>query len=146
VEGIRAAQQAGDDRGVRVAIEPVCRFETYYVNRAMQAFSLAEEVGPGCGIVLDVFHMYLEELDPFEAIEAASTRLINFHVAEHNRLSPGLGVVQWIDFVKVLERVQYEGYVTLEFAAPGVWPASVGSSDPYTVAVRNAAELLRRCT
>jgi len=51
--------------GVRLAIEPINRFETYFINRCDQALALAEAVGPNCGICLDVFHMKIEEANTF---------------------------------------------------------------------------------
>lgn len=146
IEGLRAVQKLGDRQNVRVGIEPVCRFETYYVNRALEALSIAEDVGPNCGVVLDVFHMYLEEHDPLDAIDSMSGRLVNFHVAEHNRLPPGFGVVPWDDVIARLIGAQYDGYLTLEFDAPEAWSASGELEDPYSAAVGKAVQVLRSCT
>lgn len=138
VEGLQAAQEVGDRRGVRIGIEPVCRFETYFVTQADQALTLAEEVGPGCGVVLDVFHMYLEERDPLAAIARASDRLVNFHLAEHNRLAPGCGVVPWPEVLEALRESGYRSYLTLECLLPA--SAALDAGQDATVA---AAALLR---
>ncbi|MBV9776416.1 MAG: sugar phosphate isomerase/epimerase, partial [Acetobacteraceae bacterium] len=61
--------------GVRLALEPLNRFETYFLNRADQAVALAEAVGPHCGVCLDAFHLNIEEADMFAAIRAAKGRL-----------------------------------------------------------------------
>jgi D-psicose/D-tagatose/L-ribulose 3-epimerase len=145
VEGLRVAQGVGDRHGVRIGIEPVCRFETYLVTRAREALDLAEDVGPGCGVVLDVFHMFLGERDPLDAIRAASARLVNFHAAEHNRLPPGCGVVPWEAIAKALEEAGYDSYVTLECIAPSA-SGSMKSDDPHAAAVSTAVQLLRSLT
>ena len=48
---------------MRIGIEPLNRFETYFINRTDQALALAEDVGGNCGVSLDIFHMNIEEAD-----------------------------------------------------------------------------------
>ena len=81
--------------GVKMAIEPLNRYETYFLNRGDQALALAKEVGPECGVCLDLFHMNIEEVDMFAAIRQAGKKLYDVHVAENNRLAPGMGNVDW---------------------------------------------------
>jgi D-psicose/D-tagatose/L-ribulose 3-epimerase len=68
VDGMKEIYDHGLRSGVRIAIEPINRFETYFVNRGAQALALAEAVGPECGVCLDVFHMNIEEADMFATI------------------------------------------------------------------------------
>jgi sugar phosphate isomerase/epimerase len=103
--------------GVKMAIEPINRYETYFVNRGDQALALAKDVGPECGVCLDVFHMVIEEVDMFAAIRKAGKKLYDVHVADNNRLAPGMGNVDWGKLVTTLREVGYEGALTMEAVA-----------------------------
>ena len=101
--------------GVLVGIEPINRFETYFINRGDQALALAEATGPNCGVCLDIFHMNLEEDDPYAAIRRARGRLVGFHVADNNRLAPGMGTLDWPRIVATLKEIGYDGALSVEF-------------------------------
>jgi len=103
--------------GVKMAIEPINRYETYFVNRGDQALALAKDVGPECGVCLDVFHMVIEEVDMFAAIRKAGKKLYDVHVADNNRLAPGMGGVDWGKLVATLREVGYDGALTMEAVA-----------------------------
>ena len=104
--------------GVRIGIEPINRFETYFINRGDQALALAEATGPDCGVCLDIFHMNIEENEPFEVIRRAKDRLVGFHVADNNRMAPGMGTLDWEELVSVLTEVGYDGALSVEFCPP----------------------------
>ena len=80
---------------MRIGLEPLNRFETYFLNRCDQALALADAVGGDCGVALDAFHMNIEESDLLGAIRAAGDRLVDFHVADNNRMPPGHGALDW---------------------------------------------------
>ncbi len=104
--------------GIRPAIEPLNRFETYFINRGEQAMALAEATGPDCGVCLDAFHINIEEADWRQAIRDVGDRLTDFHVAENNRMPPGMGDYDWAEVVSILREVGYDGAMTMEFVAP----------------------------
>ena len=104
--------------GVRMAIEPLNRFETYFINRGAQAMALAEAVGPDCGVCLDAFHINIEEADLYQTIVDCGPRLTDFHVAENNRMPAGHGDYDWAKVVETLKSVGYDGALTAEFVAP----------------------------
>jgi len=104
--------------GVRLAIEPLNRFETYFVNRGAQAMALAEAVGPDCGVCLDAFHINIEEADIYQAITDCAQRLTDFHAADNNRMPAGMGTYDWPRVVRTLRHVGYDGALTAEFVAP----------------------------
>jgi sugar phosphate isomerase/epimerase len=104
--------------GVRIAIEPLNRFETYLFNRAAQALALADAVSPECGVCLDAFHLNIEEEDMYDAIRLAGKRLFDFHVADNNRFAAGLGSLDWPKIVGTLKEIGYDGALTNEFVAP----------------------------
>jgi sugar phosphate isomerase/epimerase len=117
-DGLQEVYELADRVGVRMAIEPLNRFETYFINRADQAVAMANAVGPKCGVCLDAFHMNIEETDLLAAIRATGKQIYDFHVADNNRLAPGQGALNWDAIVKTLEQVGYNGALTAEFVAP----------------------------
>ena len=104
--------------GVKIAVEPLNRFETYFFNRAAQALALADAVSPECGVCLDAYHLNMEEADIHDAIRLAGKRLFDFHVADNNRFAAGLGHLEWPKIVATLREIGYDGALTNEFVAP----------------------------
>jgi sugar phosphate isomerase/epimerase len=117
-DGLKEVYELAERLGVRMAIEPLNRFETYFINRADQALAMADAVGPNCGVCLDAFHLNIEEADLLAAIRLGGTRIHDFHVADNNRLAPGQGALDWTAIVQTLKAVGYSGALTAEFVAP----------------------------
>ncbi|HET6547689.1 MAG TPA: sugar phosphate isomerase/epimerase [Solirubrobacter sp.] len=115
VETITECQAHAESVGVRIGLEPLNRFETYFLNRGEQALALADAVGGNCGVALDAFHMNVEETDLLAAIRAAGDRLVDFHVADNNRMPPGFGALDWDAIVRELQAIGYDGHLTVEF-------------------------------
>ena len=115
VEGLKAVREHANAEGVRVAIEPLNRFETNFVNRHDQALLLAKEVGPDVGVCLDVYHMNQEETDTLQAFRNAGDRLFDVHVADNNRMAVGQGQLPWGDILGTLKDMGYDGSITVEF-------------------------------
>jgi D-psicose/D-tagatose/L-ribulose 3-epimerase len=115
VEGLQACLDHATEHGVRLALEPLNRFESYLINRADQAYALAEAAGEACGVCLDIFHMNIEEADPLGAIRASADRLWHFHVADNNRLAPGDGSIDWGALLGTLADVGYDDWIAVEF-------------------------------
>jgi sugar phosphate isomerase/epimerase len=118
VDATRECFAHAKKKGVRIAIEPLNRFETYLFNRCAQALALADAVSPECGVCLDTFHLNIEEEDMHEAIRLAGRRLFDFHVADNNRFAAGLGHLDWTKIVGTLKEIGYDGALTNEFVAP----------------------------
>jgi sugar phosphate isomerase/epimerase len=118
VEGCKECYEFAKERNIRVGIEPLNRFETYILNRADQAIALAEAVAPDCGVCLDAFHLNIEDADMFASIKKAGKRLVDFHIADNNRMAPGQGALDWKKIVKTLKSIGYDGALTVEFVAP----------------------------
>jgi D-psicose/D-tagatose/L-ribulose 3-epimerase len=115
VKGLKEVAAFASDHGVRPGVEPLNRFETYFINRHDQALRLAEEVGEGMGVVLDAFHINIEEVDPMQAIRNVGDKLIDFHVADNNRKPAGHGKYDWGEVISTLKSVNYQGHLTAEF-------------------------------
>ncbi len=118
IEGIQKVYEYTEAEGLLIGIEPINRFETYFINRGDQALALAEAVGPNCGVCLDTFHMNLEENDLCAAIRRAKGRLVNFHVADNNRMAPGMGKLNWKKITDTLREIDYDAVLSVEFCAP----------------------------
>ncbi|MDR6571076.1 sugar phosphate isomerase/epimerase family protein [Chitinophaga ginsengisegetis] len=117
VNALKEIYDYSEASGIRIGIEPINRFETYFINRADQALALAEATGPNCGICLDTFHMNIEEADMFEAIKKAKGKLAGFHVADNNRMAPGMGNLNWRKIIDTLKEINYNEVLSVEFCA-----------------------------
>jgi sugar phosphate isomerase/epimerase len=117
VEGVKAVYEHAQRAGVRIAIEPLNRFETYLINRTDQALALADAVGPDCGVCLDVFHMNIEEADLHAAFRQAKGRIHDVHLADSNRFALGMGHLDFGAILNTLREVGYDGALSLEFVA-----------------------------
>ena len=138
VESLKEVYEHSQKEGIRIALEPLNRFETNFLNRADQAVLLAEEVGPDCGVCLDTFHLNIEEADMLEAIRNSKERLVDFHVADNNRMACGMGALDWPLIVNSLKEIGYDGALTVEFVAP----LDRTPANPYQDAVAAAEEEL----
>ncbi|MGV3684770.1 MAG: sugar phosphate isomerase/epimerase family protein [Daejeonella sp.] len=118
VDSLKEIYEYSEAAGILLGIEPINRFETYFINRGDQALALAEAVGPNCGVCLDSFHMNIEEDDMYEAIRRAKGKITGFHVADNNRMAPGMGNLDWKKIVATLQEVGYDGVLSVEFCSP----------------------------
>lgn len=118
VEGMKDIYEHAQSAGVTIGIEPINRFETYFINRGAQALALAEAVGPDCGVCLDVFHMNIEEPDMYATITNTGSRIANFHVADNNRMAPSQGDFDWQRILNTLTATGYDGALAVEFCPP----------------------------
>ena len=106
----------GIEGGVRIALEPICRYETTLINNAAQGLDLLERVGAeNMGLLLDTFHMNIEEPVIEESIRACGDRIFHFHVADSNRWYPGAGHLDFKSILGALYATGYRGYVSGEF-------------------------------
>jgi D-psicose/D-tagatose/L-ribulose 3-epimerase len=114
-EGLRAAAEFAKGSGVRFAVEPLNRFETDFCNTARQAMALCTLVDhASVGIMLDTFHMNIEEDDLAQAIRLAGPLLIHFQANENHRGFLGTGHVDWLPICRALAEIDYQGAITLE--------------------------------
>lgn len=118
VDGVKEIYEVAEAKGVRVGLEPLNRFESYLITRAEQALALCDAVGPNLGVVLDAFHINIEEKDLYESIRLVGDKLVDFHVADNNRMPAGYGDYDWTKVVTTLQEIGYEGALTAEFVAP----------------------------
>lgn len=113
VESQRAmADYAGE---VRLAIEPLNRFECYALNLASDAARLVEEVArPNYGYLHDTFHANIEERDPVAALQATLPAVAHFHVSENDRGTPGHGHAAIRPALRALKAAGYDHWISVE--------------------------------
>ena len=116
VQALRELCDTADRYQVRLALEPINRYETALVNDVAAGLALLAEVGAPClGLLLDTFHMNIEEASIEESITRAGARIFHFHVADSNRRPPGAGHLDFRSILIALERTGYTGFVSGEF-------------------------------
>ncbi|PKO05168.1 MAG: hypothetical protein CVU41_13495 [Chloroflexi bacterium HGW-Chloroflexi-3] len=117
-EALRSCSQAAKTLGVRLALEPINRYETSLINYVQQGLDLIKEVREdNFGLLLDTFHMNIEEPSIEESIRACGDRIFHFHVADSNRWHPGAGHLNFESVLKALHVTGYQGFVSGEFLA-----------------------------
>ena len=106
---------------VRLAVEPLNRFETDLVNTVEQGVRLCADVGAdNVGLLLDTFHMNIEEKSLPAAITTAGPRVFHFQASENDRGTPGSGHIAWEEVVAALRGIDYAGSVVVESFLPTV--------------------------
>jgi sugar phosphate isomerase/epimerase len=116
VEAIQECATAAEGTGVRFALEPMNRYETDLIHSAADGLELIERVGKdNFGLLLDTFHMNIEEADIGESIRACGDRIFHFHVADSNRWHPGAGHLDFRALLDDLDSTGYGGFVSGEF-------------------------------
>lgn len=121
VVNLRRVCNMASDHGMAIAIEPLNRFESDMVNTAEDAVRLVNDINhPAARVMLDSFHMSLEERNPEEAIVLAGEKLIHMQVSENYRGIPGTGQTPWPLIRRGLERINYQGIVSIESFTPEV--------------------------
>jgi D-psicose/D-tagatose/L-ribulose 3-epimerase len=119
IDSLKEICAFASERRIRIAVEPLNRFETHFINRVDQALCLAKEVGyANCGIALDSFHQSIEERDLFDSVRRAGDRVFDVHLGENNRLPPGDGNINWTQYVQVLREIGYAGGLAHESMPP----------------------------
>ncbi len=101
--------------GIEIGIEPLNRFETYFLNTTADAVRLCEEIGdPAIGILFDTFHANIEEKSLKAAVWQAAPYLKHLHTCENDRGVPGSGHVAWPEFFAAVAEIGYDRWLTIE--------------------------------
>ncbi|MFN7933773.1 MAG: sugar phosphate isomerase/epimerase [Bryobacteraceae bacterium] len=115
---IESYQQLGDtlnQHNVSLGIEPLNRFETFFLNTAADGAALCEAVNhPRVGLLIDTFHSNIEEKNVANAYRTAGRHLKHVHTCENDRGTPGSGHVPWDDVFAAIREVNYDGWLTIE--------------------------------
>ncbi len=115
VKNLKELSAYAEKRGVQIAVEPLNRFETDFLNTCDQGLKLIKAVGsPALKLHLDTFHMNIEEKDQAAAILKAGNLLAHFHACGSDRGTPGNDHIDWKPIAKALKKVKYKGDVVIE--------------------------------
>jgi len=125
VVGVQRLAARAQELGLRLAIEVLNRYESHLLNTAEEAVHFVEEVGmPNVGILLDAYHMNIEEAHLGSAIRTAGEYLALFHAADSNRQAVGRGHTDFLGVMRALKDIGYDGSIIVECTASG--------PDPFT--------------
>ncbi len=115
VESTREMADAAKNHGVTLGIEIVNRFEHFLLNTAEEGIAFVKDVGKeNVKVMLDCFHMNIEEDFMGDAIRSTGDLLGHFHIGECNRKVPGKGHMPWDDIGQALRDIKYGGAVVME--------------------------------
>ena len=119
VEGLKPLVEYAGARGVRLGVEPLNRFETSFLNTAAQTMEVIDRLdSPAAGVLLDTFHMNIEEKDQAAAIRLVGDKLVHFHACGNDRGAPGGDHIAWEAIVAALAEIGYDGAVVIESFTP----------------------------
>jgi D-psicose/D-tagatose/L-ribulose 3-epimerase len=128
VESYQSVTEALDACDVTLAIEPLNRFETYFLNTAADAAALCQEVAhPRVGVAFDTFHANIEEKDLAGACRHLGRHLKHVQISENDRGTPGSGHIPWTNLLRALRQIGYDRWLTIESFGPslGAFSAAV---------------------
>ncbi len=129
VDGWRSLVPAVRAARIEIALEPLNRFETYFLNVAEDAVRLCEAIDdPAIGILLDTFHANIEEKSVGAAVRLAAPHLKHLHTCENDRGVPGSGHVAWIEFFDAVRAIDYSRWLTIESFGFALGPISAAAA------------------
>lgn len=112
---LRRAADIAADCGISLALEIINRYEGYMLNTCAEGLQFLKRIDrSNVGLLLDTFHMNIEEDDPAQAIRMAGPALKHLHVAEQNRRLPGEGQLPWSNIFQALDDIAFDGAVVIE--------------------------------
>jgi D-psicose/D-tagatose/L-ribulose 3-epimerase len=121
VASLKRAADYAAGRGVKLAVEPLNRFETDLVNTVDQGLRLVEDVeADNVGLLLDTFHMNIEEKNIPAAIRRAAGRIVEFHACANDRGTPGEDHQPWAEIAAALRDARFWGPVVIEAFTPEI--------------------------
>jgi D-psicose/D-tagatose/L-ribulose 3-epimerase len=121
VKNYREAAKYARAKNIVLAIEPVNRFETYFLNTAADSIQFCKDVGePNVKVHLDTYHMIREEKSFYRAIVDTGDYLGYLHACENERGVPGTGLVPWEEVYRALKDIDYQGWITIESFVPDI--------------------------
>lgn len=123
VQSVREIGEYAQANGLKVVFEVLNRYETHQIHTGAEALELVDAVAlENVGVLLDAYHMNIEEANPAQALKQVGSRLWLYHAADSNRRAIGLGHTDFASQRAALREVGYTGPVILECTAPGPNP------------------------
>lgn len=120
-QNMKIAATYASKLGVKLAFEPLNRFETDFINTVEQGLELIRRIGmDNVGMLIDTFHMNIEEKNIGDAIRLAGDKIFNFHACANDRGTPGDDHINWVEVKKALQDINYDGHMVIEAFNPGI--------------------------
>ncbi len=120
VEGLKKVAAHAEDSGIVLSVEPLNRFETYFLNAESDAVELVNRIhSTSVGILYDTFHANIEEKDIADSVKTGGKHINHVHISANDRATPGEDHVHWGETFGALKSVGYDGWLTIE--AFGAW-------------------------
>jgi 5-keto-L-gluconate epimerase len=136
VERLRKLGEYAAERQVKITLEPLNRYESDFILNAAEGIRFIQAVElDNIGLMLDLFHMNIEEASFEEGLQTAGDRLWHIHIADSNRCYPGSGHIQYQSIFPTLKEMHYQGFISAEL---------LPLPDPDTAAQKTMEFLLRR--
>jgi D-psicose/D-tagatose/L-ribulose 3-epimerase len=121
VANIKEMAQYAAGKGIKLAIEPLNRFETDFINTVDQGLAFIDDVDEdNVGFLLDTFHMNIEEKSIPDSIKKAKGKIFDFHACANDRGTPGEDHFDWTAIRQALEYAEYEGPAVIESFTPEI--------------------------
>ncbi|MCM4165727.1 MULTISPECIES: sugar phosphate isomerase/epimerase [unclassified Arenibacter] len=121
VGNITKACTMAQGHGLSIALEPLNRFESDMINTAEDVIRFIKDVNHSSAkVLLDGFHMTIEESNIAEAIKLVGDKLLHVQVSENHRGIPGTGLTPWTDFAEGLKAIDYKGAIVIESFTPEI--------------------------
>ena len=115
VKNLQELSAYAAERKLQLAIEPLNRYETDFINTCSQVLKLVDDIGnDAAGILLDTYHMKKKKKNSAEAIRAAGNRLYHFHACGCDRGTPGNDHIDWKSIVAALKEINYDRLAVIE--------------------------------
>ena len=115
IKSMREIIKVAEECGVTYCVEAVNRFESCLINTAKEALDYTSEIdSPNIGVLLDTYHMNIEENSIGDAIRLVGDKLTSFHTGENNRTAPGRGHLDWDEIFGALADIGYSGRIVSE--------------------------------
>jgi 5-keto-L-gluconate epimerase len=136
VDRMRKLGEYAAEKQVKITLEPLNRYESDFILSSAEGIHFIQAVGlDNLGLMLDLFHMNIEEASIEEGLRIAGDRLWHIHIADSNRRYPGSGHIQYKPIFATLKELDYQGYISAEL---------LPLPDPDTAAQKTIEFLLRR--
>lgn len=103
-----------EQRGVRLVLEPINRYEINTINSSLEGYEFIKKSGLPIGLMLDTFHMNIEDVNIHESIKVCGDLIWHLHYLDNNRLAPGMGHMDMVAIYETLIGIGYNGYLCLE--------------------------------
>ena len=115
IDCLRRCAERAKEYNIRLTLEPVNRYESNFINTISEGIEFIKRVGMNnLGLLIDTFHMNIEEVSIEESIIQAKDYITHVHFADSNRWAPGCGHIDFRKVIETLKKIDYQGYISAE--------------------------------